>query len=107
MIRYIICYDITSDDRRNKVFKIMKGAGTHLQYSVFQCDLSDRGREQLITDLTNVIMASEDQVLFIDLGPADGRAPQISTRDRPAVRGGGTSRPGVLTRSLETPDFVR
>jgi CRISPR/Cas system-associated endoribonuclease Cas2 len=51
-----------------------KGAGEHVQYSVFRCDLSAREREQLISDLTEVIRPTEDQVLFVDLGPPDGRA---------------------------------
>ena len=52
----------------------MKGAGDHVQYSVFRCDLTDQAKEELIADLLLVIHATEDQVLFIDLGPATGRA---------------------------------
>ncbi len=72
--RYIITYDISDADRLRKVFQTMKGAGEWLQYSVFQCDLSDREKQQLLLDLTGYIKVTEDQVLFIDLGPAEGRA---------------------------------
>lgn len=41
---------------------------------MFQCDLSDREREQLITDLSPHTLREEDQLLLIDLGPSEGRA---------------------------------
>jgi CRISPR-associated protein Cas2 len=73
-ITYFVTYDICDDARLRKVFLIMKGAGEHVQYSVFRCNLTDRAKEELITDLLQVIHAGQDQVLFIDLGPAAGRA---------------------------------
>ena len=72
--RYLVTYDIADPDRLRRVYQIMKGAGTRLQYSVFQCDLTDRGREELISELLVAIHQREDQVLFIDLGPCEGRA---------------------------------
>lgn len=71
---YVVSYDISDPDRLRKVFKIMKGAGEHVQYSVFRCVLSDRAREELATKLDAVLHHDDDQVLFIDLGPEDGRA---------------------------------
>lgn len=72
--RYLICYDIAEPERWQRVHRIMKGLGPRVQYSVFQCDLSDREREVLITDLTPYIHREEDQLLLIDLGPCEGRA---------------------------------
>ncbi len=57
-----------------RVFELMRGAGVHVQLSVFCCDLSDRRREELVSDLADVINSGQDQVLFIALGPADGPA---------------------------------
>jgi CRISPR-associated protein Cas2 len=71
---FLVTYDVAAPDRLRAVLKVMKGAGEHLQYSVFRCDLSAREREQLISDLIDVIRPTEDQVLFVDLGPPDGRA---------------------------------
>jgi CRISPR-associated protein Cas2 len=71
---YLVTYDIAAPDRLRQVLKVMKGAGEHLQYSVFRCELSSREREELISDLTAIIRPTEDQVLFVDLGPPDGRA---------------------------------
>jgi CRISPR-associated protein Cas2 len=72
--RYIVTYDICDPKRLRKVFEIMKSAGRHLQLSVFRCDLSELAREKLVSELSEVIHAREDQVLLIDLGPAEGRA---------------------------------
>jgi len=71
---YLVTYDIADPDRLRKVFKVMKGAGEHVQFSVFRCVLSDRAREELIDALERVIERAEDQVLLVDLGPEDGRA---------------------------------
>ena len=68
----IVSYDISDPERLRQVFKIMRGWGDHLQYSVFRCALSDQERVRLTTALDLVIHHSEDQVLFIDLGPAGG-----------------------------------
>ena len=74
---YIVCYDITNDKRLRKVFKICKNHGTHLQYSVFECDLTLRERAALERELKAVIKHDEDQVLFISLGPAEGRGDRV------------------------------
>lgn len=74
MNRYIVTYDISNDDRRNRVFAALRGHGDHLQYSVFRCDLSDVERVALGAVLHQIVEHLEDQVLFIDLGPVDGRA---------------------------------
>lgn len=70
--RYIVTYDIADPKRLRRVFRRMQGAGDHLQLSVFRCDLTDRQRESLQLDLTGIVKPSEDQVLFIELGPSDG-----------------------------------
>jgi CRISPR-associated protein Cas2 len=72
--RYFVTYDITDDDRRNRVFRTLQGYGDHIQYSVFRCDLSDRERVTMIATIHSLIDHNEDQILLIDLGPVDGRA---------------------------------
>jgi CRISPR-associated protein Cas2 len=48
----------------------MEGYGTRIQYSVFVCDLSDRERVIMRTDLESLMKVSEDSVMVIDLGLA-------------------------------------
>ncbi|BCX02190.1 MAG: CRISPR-associated endoribonuclease Cas2 [Candidatus Roseilinea sp.] len=69
---YIVAYDIADDRRWRKVFKLMRGHGDRLQYSVFRCALSDRERVELMEKLSRVIKHTEDQVLFFPLGPVGG-----------------------------------
>jgi len=69
---YLVAYDIADDKRLRKVFKKMSGFGEHLQYSVFQCELSDKERIEMMAALNPLIDHREDQVLIFTLGPADG-----------------------------------
>lgn len=71
--RYLITYDISDDERRNLVFKTLRGAGDHIQYSVFRCDLSEKEKVTLVAQLHPMIHHAEDQILVVDLGPVDGR----------------------------------
>jgi CRISPR-associated protein Cas2 len=70
---YVVCYDICNPHRLRMVYKTMRGFGEHIQLSVFRCELSPRERIELIAALTPIINHDEDQVLLIDIGPADGR----------------------------------
>lgn len=72
-IRYIVSYDISDDKRLRRVHRTMKGYGDPLQYSVFRCDLSASERILLIEALSKIINHREDQVMLVDIGPADGR----------------------------------
>lgn len=74
---YIVCYDIADDKRLRKVFKVCKNHGTHLQFSVFECDLTPRERTQFERELKDVIKHDADQVIFVSLGPADGRGERV------------------------------
>ena len=59
------------------MFKIMRGWGDHLQYSVFECQLTKMDAARLRAQLSNVIHHTEDQVLFVNLGPAEGRGDRV------------------------------
>lgn len=60
--------------RLQKVHKMMKGFGDAVHYSVFRCDLTPKGRVEIIAALTVLIKHDEDRVMIIDLGPAEGMA---------------------------------
>jgi len=68
-----VSYDVSEPKRLRRVHKLMKGYGIPLQYSVFQCDLSQSERILLIEALMPTINHREDQVMLINLGPTDGR----------------------------------
>ncbi len=70
---YLVCYDVANDKRLRRTFKTCRNFGDHLQFSVFECDLSPAEKIELETELSQVIKQDEDQVLFISLGPAEGR----------------------------------
>lgn len=80
---YIVAYDISDPKRLRRVFRILKGYGEHLQLSVFRCDLGKSQRLQLAAKLGETIEHSEDQVMFVDLGPSEGRAHAIAYLGRP------------------------
>ncbi|HEU4733915.1 MAG TPA: CRISPR-associated endonuclease Cas2 [Kofleriaceae bacterium] len=64
----LVCYDIREPARWRKVYKVVRGAGTHVQYSIFRCRLDDRELEKLRWELSRV-MAPEDALLVVDLCP--------------------------------------
>jgi CRISPR-associated protein Cas2 len=91
---YVVSYDVCDPKRLRLVFKIMKGYGEHLQLSVFRCELDAREMVELKGKLHEAINHEEDQVLFIDMGPADGRGrasitslglPYLGPNDNPVI----------------------
>jgi len=84
---YLVCYDICDDRRLKRVYKTMRGFGDHLQLSVFRCELSPRERAEMIAAVAPIIDRDADQVLIVDIGPAEGRAAEVfSTLGRPYVQ---------------------
>ncbi len=67
---FIVTYDIRDPKRLRKVHKTCKGFGTHLQYSVFECDLTEEEKADMENRLADLMNLKEDQVLYIDLGPS-------------------------------------
>jgi CRISPR-associated protein Cas2 len=70
---YIVTYDVCHPKRLRKVFKVLCGYGDHLQLSVFRCELSPREALELRVKLSHAIHQDEDQILFVDIGPVEGR----------------------------------
>lgn len=71
---YIVSYDISDPKRLRLVLETVRGYGDHLQYSVFRCELNATELVELRAALAQIIHHADDQVLFVDLGPEDGRA---------------------------------
>lgn len=84
---YLVCYDISDDKRLRLVFKAMRAWGDHLQYSIFECQLTPTDFVRMQAELASLIHHKEDQVIFVDLGPSEGRGDRVITAlGQPYVR---------------------
>jgi len=64
MYFYVVVYDIPCDKRRKKVFNLLSGYGTWVQYSVFECAVSERQFAELRTRLRSRVNLDEDNIRF-------------------------------------------
>jgi len=71
---YVISYDIMDPKRLHQVHKTMKGFGDPIHYSVFRCNLTAKGKVELIAALTQIIEHDQDRIMIVDLGPLEGKA---------------------------------
>jgi CRISPR-associated protein Cas2 len=74
---FLVCYDISDDRRLAKVHKTMRGYGDWLQYSIFECQFTRTDLLRCRHALSQVIDHRKDQVLFVDLGPVEGRGDRV------------------------------
>ena len=57
---YLVSYDIVSDRLRNKIAKTLEGYGKRVQYSVFECDLTEKRYKELYQKLLTLAQGVED-----------------------------------------------
>ncbi len=62
---YVVSYDVSSDKLRNKVAKIMEGFGRRVQYSVFECHLTDRQFEDMYQKLAKILSGTGENGIRI------------------------------------------
>ena len=67
----VVSYDIPDNRRRNRVFRLMKGYGIRVQYSVFECDLNGSHLRELRERLDALIVPQEDSIRFYSLCALD------------------------------------
>lgn len=65
---YLVCYDVTNDKRRNKIYKILMGFGARFQYSVFIIPLNKKELMELRIKLLKAMKTEEDSILFVFMG---------------------------------------
>lgn len=90
---YLVCYDIADDYRLAHVAKTMKAFGDRVQKSVFECQFNDVDLVRCRGRLDRIIDHKKDQVLFVKLGPSEGRGDRVisalgkpySNIDTPAI----------------------
>lgn len=81
---YLVCYDIVSDRRRNKVSKLLEAYGLRVQKSVFECVLDDKQQEFLQKRLLQLLNKREDQIRFYPLS-APCRSKVVILGIQPAI----------------------
>jgi CRISPR-associated protein Cas2 len=64
----LICYDIREPARWRDVYKIVRGRGQRVQYSIYRAKLDDLQVERLRWDLARV-MSTDDSLIIVDLCP--------------------------------------
>ena len=68
---WLVVYDVADDKRRTKIYKLMRGYGDHIQFSVFRCIVSDLQVAEMRERLEVLVHATKDQVLLVPLGSPD------------------------------------
>ena len=64
---YVVAYDIGDDNRRLKTGKILESMGTRVNYSVFECFLTDLQYKKMCLQLEKVVIRNEDKVIIYPL----------------------------------------
>ena len=81
---------------RNAGKRTVRALCDHLQLSVFECPLTPMDSVRLRAAPDGIIHHDEDQVLFVDLRPGEGRGDRVvATFDKPTVHVG-TGRPDIV-----------
>lgn len=83
---YFVSYDIGDARRLRAVYRLMKGFGQWVQYSVFQCRLSASEELRMLAELKDAVNVAEDHVLVVDLGPADAVKPCVKVLGKRGFR---------------------
>jgi len=68
----LVCYDVRDPKRYRRIYKILRGSGDPVQYSIFRSRLDDRESERLRWRLASV-MDPKDALLIVDLCPSCAR----------------------------------
>jgi CRISPR-associated protein Cas2 len=63
---FVITYDVANDRNRTKLSALLDAYGIRVNYSVYECELSDRKLEHLLyeIDLKNLINKKYDSLRF-------------------------------------------
>ena len=59
---YVIAYDIGDDKRRDKVVKVLENVGARVNYSVFECMLTDVQYKKICDRLEKIVVKREDWI---------------------------------------------
>ena len=57
---YVVSYDIASDRTRRKLAKLLEGYGVRIQYSVFECRLTEKRFQKMYQDVFEITENVQD-----------------------------------------------
>ncbi|HRI45335.1 MAG TPA: CRISPR-associated endonuclease Cas2 [Fimbriimonadaceae bacterium] len=82
----VVCYDVKTnhDDgerRLRRVAKVCEGYGQRVQYSVFECSLTDALYHKMLSRLLEIMDPVEDSLRIYRLPGARGRVVEVYGRD--------------------------
>ncbi|WP_353932407.1 CRISPR-associated endonuclease Cas2 [Okeanomitos corallinicola TIOX110] len=60
----VVSYDVSEDKRRTKIHNILKSYGQWVQYSIFECELTDTQYAKLRSRLNKLIKSDTDSIRF-------------------------------------------
>lgn len=63
----VVSYDIPDDRRRTRLHRQLKGFGTRVQYSVFECILDERDMARLQAIVQRLITRGQDHIRYYRL----------------------------------------
>lgn len=73
----LVSYDVADEKRLRRMFKLLRGYGEHVQYSVFLCQLTDKDEVVLTEKIRDILHLDQDQTILIRLGPVHGKRGSI------------------------------
>lgn len=77
--KHLIVYDVSEDQERLRVAKLIEGFGIRVQKSAFECHLSRGQRETLVRRLNDLALASG----YVFVYRLDSRAKRLSAGKAP------------------------
>jgi CRISPR-associated protein Cas2 len=66
-MQIVVSYDVPEDKRRTKIHKILKSYGQWMQFSLFECDLTETEYVKLRSRLDKLINPEQDSIRFYSL----------------------------------------
>lgn len=66
-MRYVISYDIEENRIRTKLSKLLEGYGVRVQYSVFECQMSEKRFQELYERVFRLAEGAEGSIRFYSI----------------------------------------
>jgi CRISPR-associated protein Cas2 len=63
----LICYDISDNKRRRKVYKLLESYGIRTQYSIFELEVNKFEKDNIKEKILNILDQETDRIYFFTL----------------------------------------